>query len=101
METKVTRTRIIGTKVDVFTAWIKEASYEGSCTFTYDQGVRWTQIGTDPRKKETWKNLKGEARAEAVLADYEERTELAHRLIREAHPDLHLVCAGSTMELYN
>ena len=106
MNTRVHSYKIIGTRITVYEALIEDdakAPYQGSHTFTYDEGKKWIVIGTDPRRKEEWKDLAGEDRVKAVYADYRERGKLAVKLILEKHPELldknYKIC-DSSIEVY-
>jgi len=82
---KVTVTRIIGTKVTVYTAW---EPYAGHSTFTHIDGVRYGQVGTAPLPAQLNKlPAMSEERYVQVKAWINAQYQRAYAIIKVAHPE--------------
>ncbi|TXH14534.1 MAG: hypothetical protein E6R03_09095 [Hyphomicrobiaceae bacterium] len=106
MDTQVVTYKIIGTNIRVYEAYVKDdpqAPYQGSHTFTYIEDKKWIKIGTDPRQT-NWRSMPtGEQRITACFRDFEQRKQLAVKMILEKYPHLldieHKIC-DSSIETY-
>ena len=83
----VTCDTIIGTKLNVYSAWEKVDGYIRSGTYRTIGGQNYIRIGTNPDSS-LYSHLDGQERIEACYAAYEEKYAEAYALILSTYPDL-------------
>lgn len=105
MNTKVTKTRILGTQLDVYTAWEPSIIAGNHSTITFFEDKCYGKIGTNPDKTLYEKYPPGtQERFDMVNKAYEEQYNRAYELIYQEYPQLKTIPHKKFMgeiEVYN